>query len=335
MRTEFQCKEAFNKGLEFWNEHDFINSRKCFEISIEHPTLREKTLYKLIQIELREGKYVKARCLLEKNDGLNSVILKPLYGLLESIENNFELSKKYYSECMVIPDMQFQSLLAMAKLYVQTGDYLVARKMYETLQLNVHYKIQATTGLINLEILQGNYKEALELLKTINHKGLTPKLLEHYRHTYTYLMFMLGRIKEIRYDDSITKDYMLYRLFDQNEETLLAHISKHTNQEEKYRNGCFFKYIDLKKLLVDAKEIIKNMNANHFELSDMYRFRLDTPIGFKENQITSDLCVVTMIGTKDIVTMYPVQLSDEFDKEGFSINKQITLKRKQGGVYNG
>lgn len=74
------------------------------------------------------------------------------------------------------------------------------------------------------------------------------------------------------------------------------------------------------------------MNSNHFEVSDMYRFRLDTPIGFKGDDITSDLCVVTMIGTKDILTMYPVLLSDEFDKEGMSESKELLLKRKQGGI---
>lgn len=74
------------------------------------------------------------------------------------------------------------------------------------------------------------------------------------------------------------------------------------------------------------------MNANHFEVSDMYRFRLDTPIGYKGDLITSDICVVTMIGTKDIITMYPVSLSDEFDKEGMSTSKELKLKRLQGGI---
>lgn len=74
------------------------------------------------------------------------------------------------------------------------------------------------------------------------------------------------------------------------------------------------------------------MNSNHFEVSDMYRFKLDTPIGFKGDEITSDSCVVTMIGTKDILTMYPVLLSDEFDKEGFSTSNELMLKRNYGGT---
>lgn len=64
----------------------------------------------------------------------------------------------------------------------------------------------------------------------------------------------------------------------------------------------------------------------------MYRFKLDSPTWYKGNIITSDLCVVTMIGTKDIITMYPVSLSDEFDKERFSTSEQLKLKRLRRGV---
>ena len=74
------------------------------------------------------------------------------------------------------------------------------------------------------------------------------------------------------------------------------------------------------------------MNGNHFELTDMYRFKLDTPIGYKGELITNDLCVVTILGTKDIITMYPVSLSNEFDNEKFSTSEQLKLKRLQGGI---
>ena len=40
---------------------------------------------------------------------------------------------------MVDPDMQYKPLLAIAKLYIQTGDYEVARKMFETLRLNPNF----------------------------------------------------------------------------------------------------------------------------------------------------------------------------------------------------
>ncbi len=232
---------------------------------------------------------------------------------------------------MADPYMQNKSLLAISKLYIQTGDNEIARKMLETLQLNREFYTQSTIGLVCLNILEQNYKDAYKYLKSINFKLLTPKLLHHYKILEMYLLKNLGKLRQSDNSFNPVKDYMIYRLFDDSEDLLLSHISKHMNQREKSTNGCFFKYIDLKKLLIDAREKIENMNSNHFEVSDMYRFRLDTPIGFKGDKETCDLCVVTMIGTKDILTMYPVLLSDEFDREGMLESKDLLLK-KQGGV---
>ena len=63
-----------------------------------------------------------------------------------------------------------------------------------------------------------------------------------------------------------------------------------------------------------------------------YQICIDLLIGFKRNEITSDICVVIMIENKDINAMYPVSPSDEFDKEGLSTSKEFKLKRLQGGI---
>ena len=325
-------KDAYFKGIEFWNNNDYRYARYYFEMAYKYNgELNDLSLSKLIQIDLREGKYAKVRNLL-KNNQSDIIEFKQVYGLLENIENNFEKSKTYYSQCMIDPDMQNKSLLAIAKLYIQTGDNEVARKMLETLQLNRKFYIRSTIGLVCLNILEENYRDAYRYLKSINPDRLTPKLLQHYQILEMYLLRNLGKLKKSDNNFDPIKNYMIYRLFDDSEDLLLKHISKHMNQRDKDTNGCFFKYTDLKKLLIDAREKIENMNSNHFEVSDMYRFRLDTPIGFKGEEETRDLCVVTMIGTKDILTMYPVLLSDEFDKEGMSESKELLLKRKQGGI---
>ena len=330
--TNKDLKEAFFKGLEYYNNNDYINARYWFNISYQHDGFRVQSLTKLIQIELREDKYAKAREMLNNNPNQEKPIFKLLYGLLENIENNFEQSKKYYRECMTSPELQYKALMALAKLNVQTGDYSIAERMYQTLQLNPKFYIQATKGLICLKILEKDFYQAEQYIMKIDRSSLTPKLTQHYDILNNYIKYYLGKLKLLDNNYDKEKDYMIYRLYDHSEELLLFHIAKHQNQEEKNTNGCFFKYLDLKKLLLDARVIIENMNANHFEVSDMYRFRLDTPIGYKNETITNDLCVVTMLGTKDIITMYPVSLSNEFDKEGFSKNEQIKLKRLKGGI---
>lgn len=332
MALNNDCRQAYFNGQECWKKNDYVNARYWFEISINDSNFRDDSLSKLIQIEIREGKYSKARQILNQNKEISSVGLKQIYGLLENIENNFEQSKKYYSECMVDPAMQYKSLLAIAKLYMQTGDYEVARKMFETLRLNPRFYIQATFGLASLNIFEHNFFEAQKLINEVNVSKLTLKLMQHYRILDSYIKYFLGQLKLSDNKFDPVRDYMIYRLFDHSEDTLLTHIEKHRNQQERATNGCFFKYTDTRKLLTDARGIIEDMNGNHFEVSDMYRFKLDTPIGYKGDLITSDLCVVTIIGTKDIITMYPVSLSDEFDKEGLATSKELKLKRLQGGI---
>lgn len=332
MALNIDLRQAFSNGQECWKNNDYVNARYWFEISYQDDSFKVESLSKLIQIEIREGNYAKAREILNNNKNINSPLLKQVYGLLENIENNFEQSKKYYSACMIDPKMQHKSLQTLAKLYIQTGDYVVAEKMYETLLVNDNFPTRSQIGLICLHILQHNFIYAQKLLYKIDTAKLTPKLMQHYRILDAYIKYFLGQLKisDNIYDP--VRDYMIYRLFDHSEDTLLNHIEKHRNQSERATNGCFFKYTDTRKLLMDARRIIENMNGNHFEVSDMYRFRLDTPIGYKGDLVTSDLCVVTMIGTKDIITMYPVSLSDEFDKEGLATSKELKLKRSQGGI---
>lgn len=174
-------KDAYFKGIEFWNNNDYRNARYYFEMAYKYNgELNDLSLSKLIQIDLREGKYAKVRNLLRNNQ--SSIIeFKQVYGLLENIENNFEKSKNYYGQCMIDPEMQNKSLLAIAKLYIQTGDNEVARKMLETLQLNRNFYIQSTIGLVCLNILEENYRDAYKYLKSINSDRLTPKLLQHYQ----------------------------------------------------------------------------------------------------------------------------------------------------------
>lgn len=326
---QMSSADAFYKGIEAFNNNDNITARYFLEQSYNSLEFRKASLLKLLNIDLKEGKYSKVRKYLKENEDCNDIRFKQIYGILENIENNFEASKQYYNECMLDPEMQNKSLLAIAKLYIQTGDYDIARKMLETLLLDKKFYIQAAFGIINIDILEEKYEDGYTLLKTIDEKNLYPKIFQHYRILNMYLLYFMGDLSKISNNFDPVKDYMIYRLFDNSEELLLNHIKKHMNQRDRSSNGCFFKYTDLKKILYDAQDKISSMNANHFEFSDMYRFRLDTPIGFKGDEITSDLCVVTEFGTKEILTMYPVLLSDEFDREGMSTSKQLMIKRSR------
>lgn len=324
-------RNEFFAAKEYFKRSDYQNAKHYFEISMNDPSFHEKSLAKLIQIDLKEGKYENARRTLVENSQINSSYLTYVYGLLENIENNFEQSKKYYGECMQFPEVQYKSLLGLAKIHVQMGDYDIAQKMYETLLLDKNHSIQASFGLIYLYMLKQDFISAQKILYQIDNSILSPKLSANYRIIDIYLKYFLGQLKQSDKTLETSTSYITYRLFDKSDETLIKHIDRHKNQNERFVNGCFFKYTDTLTLLKEARDIIQDMNANHFEISDMYRFRLDAPIGYKGEEMTCDICAVTMIGTKDIITMYPVKLSDDFDKEGFAKSEELRLKRTMKG----
>ncbi len=330
MAINTDLSQAYYNGQRCWAVNDYNGARYWYQISARDFNFRDNSLFKLISIEIREGNYSLARQMLKQS--ANSIQFQQLYGLLENIEFNIERSKKYYAECMKYPDFQYKSLLALAKLNIQTGDYIVARKMLETLQLNSDFYIQAMFNLIFISIYEHDFYMAKKLISEIDTSRLTPKLIKHYNHIYAYIRYFLGELKASDDIYIFEKDYMIYRLFNHSDKVLLNHIRCHCNQKLRNTVGCFLPHIDIKKLLYEARDRIEDMNANHFELSDMYRFRLDSLIGYKGDLDTSDLCVATLIDTKDIITMYPVLLSEEFDIEGLATSEELRLRRLQGSI---
>jgi len=326
-------RDDYLSGESFFRKNDYVRARRCFASAIKDIQFREKSLAKLARIEMKEGKFDQARSLLNEYQDIGGGYLKINYGLLENAENNFERSKAYYSECMEYPEFQNKALLSLAKLYMQTGDYEIARKMFETLQQDSDFFFRATTDLFSLGVLERDFFECERLLNLIDTSKLTANMKKHYRRLDVYTKYFLGKLK-LSDCDSFDNDYMISRLFADSDDLLLSHISRHQDLSKKMTVGCFLPDIDLKKLLMDARVRLEEMNGNHFTFFDMYRYRLDTPIGYKGEALTSDLCVTTILGTKDIITMYPISLSPEFDKEGASRSEKLKLKRLQGGIKN-
>lgn len=93
-------REAFYSGIKYYNEGNYVNARACFEIAIKNPKYQESSIYKLIKIDLKEGKYAKVRETLKSDINLNDIDRYRLCGLLEKIENNFKTSQYYFQKWM-------------------------------------------------------------------------------------------------------------------------------------------------------------------------------------------------------------------------------------------
>ena len=321
----------YSQGMKYFRQSNFTEARKKFNISINDPNYKNSSFLRLIQIEIKEGKYSIARQMLDANKDEYKSISKDLYGLLESVEYNYEASKKYYDELMMNPDTQYLSLLKIAQLHMQTGDYDAAKLIIKSLRLMPQYYTRATFNLIFLAMIKHDYLEAQKLLSEIDLNTLSIKLKSQYKTMNIYISYCLGKFNTLDERCYNETHYILSRLKHlDNDDILLNHIERHKRHD--FTTGYFFESLDFKLLLEEVRNRIKNMNASHFEISDMYKFKLDRPIGCIGGIITNDICATTIIGTENIITLYPVLLSDEFDKEGNCTSKELKLKRLQGGI---
>ncbi len=318
---------AYEDAVRHYKNNNLFVARTLFEKLLGIPRYRKYALLYLFQIEIKDGNIKRAREIVNKlksmgiPNGLN-------IATLEQIEYNFDKSKKFLNECLFKPSISKVASLYLAKIYIQLGDYDTGRELLKRLQENYDFYVQATFSLISLSILQEDFEESERLLRNLDTSRMTPKVLSHYRKTENIIKYLKGQIDKIPNSKREESNYILNLFQDESDETLLAHIKRH---EIKRRNAppiLFQENLDYEKLLSDISEQISSMNGNHFEVSDMYRFKLDYPVGITPTGTTKDICVATVIGTKKIITAYPILLSSEFDREGLSTSKTLQMKRQ-------
>lgn len=63
-------------------------------------------------------------------------------------------------------------------------------------------------------------------------------------------------------------------------------------------------------------------------MADYYRFNTGKVIGTFDGKSTQDINVSTIAGTDKIITMFPIRLSDEFNKEGLLENEELKSRRR-------
>lgn len=323
-----QAKIAFQKAQYYLSKSDLNKAKYYFTLAASHPNYLNTVTYKLINIEIKRGKYAKARTLLNNTHQPDNSFFNYLFGTLENIECNYHQSHDYFSKSLSEPHMQCNSLLALAKLHIQQNNNDIARKMLETLELNPDYHIQAMFNLIYIYIIENDYEKAYNLYITIPKAKLSIKFQKLYNSIIIYLLYKLNRTNDIPKTLNNNTKYLKAILTNPNDDILLKHIQENYNPLVNHSNVYFAPDINLKEILSYIKEEINKITPSHSKIYDIYYFKLDNPIGYIDEEPVSDLCVTTIIGTKKIHNIKPVQLSQEFDKENLTHHKE--LKRTKG-----
>lgn len=294
----------------------FMNSLYDQNININAATFSQ-----LLHLELKEGKFKLVR---QKLQQVNISIpeYNRLWAILERNEYNYEASKKY---CQKWGPTNY-SLLFQAELALQTGEYQFSKDIYESLLKYDEFYINNIFHLVLLSILNHDFETSDAYLKKLEKKSLNSRDWITYVVLKKYVSYY-GYNKKKKETNLEYNCYTIQRLYNSNNMDLYEHIKKHKNPLERFSKGCFFKDLDLNRLIQKVQKKIKKANALHLCTGDVYYLHLESPIGFKGDTITNDICVVTIVNTQTILTMYPVLLSESFNKEGLLTSNELRRKR--------
>lgn len=320
-----EARKALDKGKN-------LMARRLLEKAMLNSNYSRSALATLVNLNLKEEKYDQARELLENFQKTSTApyALVDLQALLELNEYNLLASKRYNELALENGNMQVKNMLFLGKSYLQLGDFALAEKFFETLRINENFRFTATMNLVYLYMLQEDYQKAYHFYESVKESS---EMSPYYHYvTEAILLFKLKRMNSRIYAMDKDTSYTLNRLFNQNDQELIEHISKHKNEEEQMTNGCFFADLNLARLIDVAKGRIERMNPIYNNTSEFYKMRLDFPVGFKERTITSDVCVIALTGTKIILTIYPIALSNKYNVEQFAEDKNLKMKRLKGGT---
>ena len=312
-----EYKNAYYRGNDYLKNNKFEKAINCFNYASNCINYEDNAIAKIIQIKLKNRDLLNMRKLLEENKDSNNPELKFLYGSLEESENNFFKSKSYYEKCLNEPLLQKKSMLSLARINFQLGNYLIAEKIYESLYCEKNCDTSAIYGLIILNYYLKDYAMVKKLIKKIDKNKASEKTLESINRIANEII-------------NIERNREPYWSSDTNFEHIVEHINtRHCHPTDPLENH-FLESIDISELLSSARRKIEPLNGNHYYISDLYKLQYEYPIGYSYGELTNSLCAVTQIGEKGIVTMYPITLSDEFDIEKLSTSKLLKLKRKEG-----
>lgn len=312
------------KGKTYYHKGNYEKAIIYLNKAYESPKYKLDASTILFQIYFKLGSFDKARSILKENIFLNDPTLTFNLATLEEYENNLTQALKYFTICLDYPKYHNLALLNIAKIYSELGFYKESLEILNTL-LNTELYLESKLEIIYLLTRLKEYEKAYNLAIDINPEVLNNIMKKDYKELINILKY---RLNDLNLSELNHEDYKAYLLMTNDNETLLNHIQKHQKQDERFTKGCFFKDLNLKDLLFQIQEKLESHNPIYVNKTDFYRLSLPKSIGFKGTDKTKDLTVITLLGTKQIITMYPVKFSPEFDSEKHNQDKDLQLIRK-------
>lgn len=290
--------------------------KKCTKAMKKYSDLCITIMYCEICIKLNQN-LERAKRLLEKMlfQGLKKESALKLLSEIEFIFNNDELVVKYCQELIKYTKNRSLingSIYTLAEVYKRNDDLITSASYFEKL-LNTTYECTAIMNLLCINIELKEYEEALKYVYLCLNKKISLKSAETFKILF-FLKSKLGLIEE----NYKPKDYFEKQTLDYSSKRAYNHISTHLKENDlKARHTIFVQNIDLKNLFENCIEQLSVIEPVSDLIVDRYYISFDNIIGISNETETNIVEVITVNGTKNILTMFPV------------INKNILNHTKQ------
>ena len=231
-------------------------------------------------------------------------------GRLEASERNNKEARKYLLELLNTPNKTY-AMLELGKLEASEGNNKEARKYF--LQLYNEKDEYAMLQLLFLDIKENDLLNAQQLLDQISLKCFSSF---QYRNIKIYLNYKLGLIKD---SDIEFKNYFVQQLFNYNIGLTLEHIKNHLDENDNKRlHTIFNNNVNLRDLFYEVQEKICEVNPIEYCFVEKYIVCCNEDISTINGEKTRYVRVITLPNSKNIITMYPINV----------INKQLNNNKQ-------
>ena len=312
--------EALKKG-DSYGFKSYNKAKYFYNLALQDKDYRLAATLRLIKLEINNGMFSNAREYANslKENGEEEKATN-LLGQLEANEHNYIEALDYFTRA--------NSIIFLANTYVQLGEFYIARKMYETFAKGDNCKNHVIFQIAFLDLIEGDYEHALKVLGNIDVTDIKDKYL--CKKLYVLSMYLLGKIDQL--EPKKYADVHAYKsLVSSGDSVLFEHLNKHENKSYQYGAYLYSGGVT-DKILSEIREKINISNPTYTKGSLVFSLNLEDKIGYTEDKDLNGIGVITSIDRKKILTIYPIDFSSEFDKEGMIYSEELRLKRLKGVI---
>lgn len=246
-------------------------------------------------------------------------------------ENNIKLAREYYlkSADSKLKPIKDRAIYFLARLEKKIGATHQAEEYYSEIVNNKKYQKEAVLSIVTMAINDEQFEKANKYLDKLLAEGIVQKD----DNFYNKIKLILASKSK---DDAINFQHNTYterQIVNYSEQEAIAHIKREHQQESKIPKSKFKEDLDISTLI---KEVKAKLNPDFLQqdgICDAYMVEDYPNIGYTQDKETlNSIRVITVAGTKNILTMYPVNIT----KSNESTNKVRRLSQieKFNARYN-